>query len=409
MGVFLGMLVVTLIFYVGVLISFRTTVKKHPYIVYATAGFILLLLFVPLPLAIITIGSAVWVIQDTRKLEIYKYSLGGPTRPATVILICVVLAGIDGLALGPSAWLLWLVPFTWHLANRHMVLDEAVRLKRKYRNTPPSRSKPNPVVDHRPNQSPDTPISQSKIQNGGKIRVMDVVVEDVEVEDESDADSIYPSEPVHHPASPGDGRNSRFSKTEPRNWPKIAKWGAIGIAGIVVIFVAIPLIATSTPPSSNGGWYGGNYQGQQQYASGPVSADATYRFWEEANGIIRSWWQLTSSITNQNGDPDAKFLANMVMLEQAINAINRLSIDNVDQQAIQAIVNIRDCMSRYLQVAYDAAECRQRYGNNYPQHETARLLAALALCGAETITVKDDYAQTARRLSRVYNRRFSGS
>lgn len=394
------LIVVSIVFYAGVLISFRSTVKKHPYIAYATAGYIAAW-FLPGGLTLLgliflaALGSATWASYDIHKLQVYKYRLSGPTRS--------LMAGLGFCLLWiVGAWPFWIVFLTWHLANRHMILDGIARVKPKYKKSPPMNSKKSPAANLNP--LPAQSSSPSGVHDSGKVKIMDVAVEDVEVAEVEDESAHFTS--PDQPASDA-GRAPEAPRQPQRKRLTMAKWGAIGLGGLIVIFVAVPLITTS--PSTNNGNYGGNYGGEQHYSSGSISPDATHRFWEDANSIIRAWWELTSRVTNQSGNQNDKFLLNLLMLEQTINAINHLSIQNVDSQAVQAVAQIRNCMSRYLQLGIDANECRRRYGTNYPQHETARLLTALALCGAETITVKDDYTQTARRLSRTYGKRFSGS
>jgi len=403
-----GLIIVSLLFYVGVLISFRSTVKEHPYIAFATAGYIATW-FLPVGgmalvglIFLAALGSAIWATYDTHKLQMHKYRLNGLTRPLMAALGFILLWIL-------GAWPFWIVFFTWHLVNRNMILDGVARVKTKYKKSPPSHAKRSFVPDQQPDQTSDIPSPQSSTQDSGKVRVMDVVVEDVEVGEADDDESAYSPEPEQQSPPSGAGRRSSASRKAQRDWRKMAKWGAIGIVGIVVIFAAVPLIAPSTSISSSSGNYGGNYRGQQQYAYEGVSVDATYQFWQEASGIISVWWELTSRVTNQSGSPDTKFFANMLMLEASVDSLNQLSTQNVDAQAVQTILNIRNCMSRYLQVGYDADACLQRYGNNMPQSEAARLFTALAFCGAETLTVKEEYGQTARQLSRTYGRRFSGS
>lgn len=141
-----GFLIIFLLLYVVVLMSFHATVKRHPYIAYGTAGFIIFGLFLPDRLTgVLMLASAIWATYDAHKLEMYRYKLSGLVHAITVFLGC---------------WLFWIIFFPWHLVNRHLVLDGIAVFKDKYK----------------------VPQATAKVSDKAVIQYIDVDVEEVEVE-----------------------------------------------------------------------------------------------------------------------------------------------------------------------------------------------------------------------------------
>lgn len=106
-----------LIFNADVLISYRSTVRKHLYIAFGTIGAIVAGIILPPLLPLIIFCSTLWAAYDSYKLKVYQYQVGGVTNCLTVFLGCA---------------LAWPIFFTWHLVNRHMILDGDAKLKEKY-------------------------------------------------------------------------------------------------------------------------------------------------------------------------------------------------------------------------------------------------------------------------------------
>lgn len=218
-------LLVTLACYLGVLISFHATVRKHPYIAYGTAGFMIGCIFIPLQMAaILYIGSALWAAYDVRKLQVYKYELGGVTNSITTFLGC---------------FFLWALLFPWHLVNRCRIKDGTARLRKKYRKQvrPQTSDDESKAIPPKPRTN-ETDASERELNK--------VVYVDVEVE------AIHSQQgPRSIPAVQADSRGEQTTQRNredsdmgtPKDATRRTGWYVVG-----VVLVIIGLYMTINPP-----------------------------------------------------------------------------------------------------------------------------------------------------------------
>lgn len=392
---------IMLVFYVGVLISYRSTVRDHPYIALATAAFLVAQFILPLEtVGPLLIGSAGWAAYDVRKLEVYKYRLGGVTNVITAFIGC---------------WLLWPIFFPWVLINRHMILDGKAKLKGNHRKAAKQAINPTqsntPVIP--PKETSPIPDEFVQGQNNPNVKVVDVMVEEIEPEIEERNEEL-PRSTSTKPMQTNFIQRIKKLFFPPKNSSSI-RW-IINCVGLVIgLLFAIGIgIAVIDEQVSKARWSSSTYQnsnfGREDYGQiNQASADATYRFWVDAGNITHDWWRLSSSFSDHNNDPDVNLIATLVFLEGAIESLGNLSTQGVDSRATQTIQNVRHCMYNFYSLGCDAVESRNRYGPRLPPAENNRLGMATVGLVIQYGLIQSEYSQTARTLSTAYGRRFPGS
>lgn len=203
--------------------------------------------------------------------------------------------------------------------------------------------------------------------------------------------------------------SARPNAKKSRSIAKILGIGFIIIVGPVAIFGVksspkpYPSYTPHVPVSS------GSYSPSRQTPGAGRQtqrgmADATYSFWANATQITGQFWNMLGR-ANSN-DPDANFIFGLIALGGAIDALENLPLDNVDELAITTIAGVADCMQNFFELGSTAMELRQRYGNYLPQAEQERLGAAAIFMLAQAAFVHQAMSDTSKTLSQRYGKRF---